>query len=489
MKLIKSLIQLKLKWTSAYSYITVYQGWKKGNVFSYCYTNQTEIHVYSLYGFIARSMLMCAGINMLQYGNRAAQSITSYGTQIRTGQASERGMANKEARTLSASERQNLKSKQRMLIESKNAIQNLTVDGKKVYKGQSANSILAGSQSYANALSTSRTKAKDTALKLKKLRYDFKGISSQIVRSKTSSSARLAVSKAKREVVRLKRLQGNSEYDDEELQAAISHAKSMERVAKKKVRHLLEEEMVKVSGGKCLGDLEEKEDLQNEEEQDAFNAEDVLNGENEDLFSENPEEEWFGDDLTYGILANANNQDFENPMAQILEAFQDKMANLMDSMSDLTAEMAESSVSDLMDSMMEEMWDSLGELMEDMGLDDLTEDLIASADAEMDPADYKMMKIKHRCKEMKDMAEADGEYLKAIFDQLQKQLHGAAENALKGMNAPQSGGMGFANSFPTGASFSSSVSEEASISPDVVSTGSASVASMPVSTGGFDVSI
>lgn len=38
----------------------------------------------------------------------------------------------------------------------------------------------------------------------------------------------------------------------------------------------------------------------------------------------------------------------------------------------------------------------------------------------MDPADLKMMKIKHRNKEMKDIVKADAEYLKAVFNHLEK---------------------------------------------------------------------
>ena len=100
------------------------------------------------------------------------------------------------------------------------------------------NSIIGQSQSYADSLRASRAKAKETNLEKKKLQYSYKKISSQIVRSKTSVSARKAASAARREVQRLKRLRNSGEYDEEELQISIDHAKSMERVAKKKVVHL-----------------------------------------------------------------------------------------------------------------------------------------------------------------------------------------------------------------------------------------------------------
>ena len=99
-------------------------------------------------------------------------------------------------------------------------------------------SVVEQSMNYAQQLSASRTKTKEASIEKKKFQYNFKKISSQIIRSKNSVSARKAVQAAKREIMRLKRLKGSGEYDDEELQLAIDHAKSMEKVAKKKVSHL-----------------------------------------------------------------------------------------------------------------------------------------------------------------------------------------------------------------------------------------------------------
>ena len=65
------------------------------------------------------------------------------------------------------------------------------------------------------------------------------------------------------------------------------------------------------------------------------------------------------------------------------------------------------------------MSDSLRDLMEEMGLDGLSDNAV-SVNREMDSADLKMMKIKHRNKEMKEIVKADAEYLKAVFDRLEK---------------------------------------------------------------------
>ena len=67
----------------------------------------------------------------------------------------------------------------------------------------STKSVVDQSISYADQLRASRTKAKQTSLEKKKLQYNFKKISSQIIRSKTSVTARKAVQAAKREIMRL----------------------------------------------------------------------------------------------------------------------------------------------------------------------------------------------------------------------------------------------------------------------------------------------
>ena len=61
-----------------------------------------------------------------------------------------------------------------------------------------------------------------------------------------------------------------------------------------------------------------------------------------------------------------------------------------------------SEMSDFTSELMQEMSDSLRDLMEEMGLDGMS-DTAVSVNREMDPADLKMMKIKHRNKEMKDI--------------------------------------------------------------------------------------
>lgn len=257
------------------------------------------------------------------------------------------------------------------------------------------NSVLDSARSYGEALRAARSKTKTTALDKKKLKYSYKSLSSKIINCKKSYNAKEVISKAKREVARLKKLRSKGEYDSEELEAAIAHAQAMERVAKKKEKHLEEEEMAKAAGGLCMGDLEEKEDT------DEISDEE-LDTENEELSDEE--------------LAQMEADEYE------YEEFDFSNIN--------SAAQIDAMMSEMFDEMSEEM----EELASDMGLDDLLEDMGMSAGGDMDPADLKLMIIKHRNKEMKDMAEADGEYLKAIFDMLEKAKGGSGPNIK--MDAP-----------------------------------------------------
>ena len=267
-------------------------------------------------------------------------------------------------------------------------------------------SIVTSSLSYSESLRNQRQQTKNTTLALKKLKYQFKNISSKILRSKTSQAAKQAAGQARREVLRLKRQKQNSDSDSEEIDAAIAHAQAMERVAKKKAKHLEEEEMVKAAGGIWQGDRiseEETKDAQDAESENARNA--------EEMSAESSADEMSRDLSAYEYAGNevhaGDSYDISDYIDLGIDAFYAQTGDFMSEMSDFTSEM------------MQEMSDSLRDLMEEMGLDGLSDNAV-SVNREMDPADLKMMKIKHRNKEMKDIVKADAEYLKAVFDRLEK---------------------------------------------------------------------
>lgn len=175
------------------------------------------------------------------------------------------------------------------------------------------NSILANTQNYAEQLRVQRQKNSATALKIKKLKYSFKNISSRIIRSKTSLAAKQAAGQAHREVMRLKREKATNSEENTEIDAAIIHAKAMERIAKKKARHLEEEEMAKASGGPCLDNEIEKEEPI--EEVDYEEIADISDEELQQLMSEFADEmqemmsEMGLDELTDSMLVNVDDMD------------------------------------------------------------------------------------------------------------------------------------------------------------------------------------
>ena len=261
-------------------------------------------------------------------------------------------------------------------------------------------------QSYGESLRAQRQQAKDTSLSLKKLKYQFKSLSTKILRSKTSLAARQAAGQARREILRLKSQKQSGKYDNEELEAAIEHAKAMERVAKKKAKHLEEEEMVKAAGGICQGDRISEEETKDVQDAEAENAQNE-----EEMSAEGSADEVSGDFSAYEYAGNeayaGDSYDTSDHIALGMDTFYAQAGDFMSEMSDFTSEL------------MQEMSDSLRDLMEEMGLDGIS-DTAVSVNREMDPADLKMMKIKHRNKEMKDIVKADAEYLKAVFDHLEK---------------------------------------------------------------------
>ena len=246
-------------------------------------------------------------------------------------------------------------------------------------------SYMSNMQKYSELLRTQRTKAKDVSGKLKKLKYHYKDISSKIMRSKTSAMARQVVSQAKREVLRLKREKQSGKYDSEEIDAAIVHAKAMERIARKKVKHLEEEELAKACGGLCADNQISDERTEEEQEKDGTSIDEL---EREELQQEELQKEELLKEETIEPIT----------------------------ISEMNISNSEAFSQELFDEMSEE----LQNLMSDLGLDELNDSLLASK-RDMDPADLKEMKIKHRNREMKEIVKADNEYLKAYFKYLEKQ--------------------------------------------------------------------
>lgn len=97
----------------------------------------------------------------------------------------------------------------------------------------------------ANAIRIQKSSANQ---KKKKLNYNYKKISRQITMTNTSTGARRIITKAREEVVSLLRKQMSGKYDETDLRHAIIHARKMERIARRKKKHLEEEEKAQATG-------------------------------------------------------------------------------------------------------------------------------------------------------------------------------------------------------------------------------------------------
>lgn len=216
----------------------------------------------------------------------------------------------------------------------------------------------------AATVSFSRAKQKKT----KRLNYNFKSVSSQILLAKTANSAGKVVTRARGTVAMLLRKVGSGDYDDTDLRHAILHARKMERIAKKREKHLKQEE-----------DIEQKGKTQ----------------EQEDMLTEE--------------LQNQEEQEEE------LELSEEELKRLFEEYQDL---------------MRESMEDMLREAAMETECEELCEEFTGAV-YEMEPEDLEKLKKKHRTDEMREIMDADLKYLRAVFQKLEKErqaLNSGAKN-------------------------------------------------------------
>ena len=212
--------------------------------------------------------------------------------------------------------------------------------------------------------------------KLKKVPYSFKQISTQILRTKKSASAGQVVSSARQVAASLRRMMYTGKYDDEELRHAAEHAERMVRIAKKRKKHLQEEENAKGQGGVCQADLEEQN-----EDMDAVWQE-YLSGED-------------SADVSGSLMMDAGQ------MEELLRKAQEQMQDLM-------------------------------EEIEAMESEAVSEEELTVSRVNMDPEDLEALKKKHRAEELKEILEADMKYLKAMFNKYQQDRKNAGSAGSQG---------------------------------------------------------
>ena len=171
--------------------------------------------------------------------------------------------------------------------------------------------------SYAGSISYTKPSLK----KKKRLNYNFKAISAQIMQAKTSGNASQVAAKARRKIAMLQRNIRNDEYDQDELEMAIAHAKSLERVARKRVKHLRQEEALKNNGNPGVPETKQEsedsklegidpEELMKKSEEELKQLMDELEQAMKELEMESASDK-LTDDLTEAVLDDMDPKDLE----------------------------------------------------------------------------------------------------------------------------------------------------------------------------------
>lgn len=207
--------------------------------------------------------------------------------------------------------------------------------------------------------------------------YNYKEVSNKIQRAKTSVSAGQAFLAAKRKVLDVQRKIAAKEGDPEELQMALTHAKRMELVARKKKNHLELEE---------LADRTIKSDEQRDKMEET--ADSIRNA----LISEEEEK-----------LGKKEDEIFESREEQITQAAKEMRQNAGDQTEDMLADLNEM-ISEFGEEELKQLEEAM-EMLEDMEM----------LDPHMTEDELKELKLKHRMAESKAMLKADMDYLKGMI--------------------------------------------------------------------------
>ena len=206
--------------------------------------------------------------------------------------------------------------------------------------------------------------------KKKRLNYNFKAISAELMQTKTSGGAWLVATKALRQAAMLQKKLNDGSYDADEVKNAVSHAKSLERIARKRMKHLRQEELAKRGVSPLSTEMEEAVEESMEEE-----------------------------------------TDLEQMMQLSAEELKKLMKELEETMRELEQENGSSASGQISGTEEEESLDEM--LMDCQG-----------------SLDLQQLKKKHRSDELREILEADMRYLKALFQKLSREKgNGAAGTA------------------------------------------------------------
>ncbi|MBE5844782.1 MAG: hypothetical protein E7302_11555 [Butyrivibrio sp.] len=252
------------------------------------------------------------------------------------------------------------------------------IRGLKQAKDETLNPLVASSKDKVEGfleLSGSPEQEEEEELK-KPVVYSYKDVASRIQKAKTSLSAEQAVLSAKRKVMEIKRKISTGDGDAEELQFALTHAKRMEMVARKKKHHLELEEMVAVTQKK-----DEREDKLEETSSDIRDA--IINAEEEKITER--EDEIFEE-----------RSEMITEAAEELDESSASSDDMLTELNKLVSEFGEEELKQLEESM---------EMLEEMEV----------VDPHMSKEDFEDLKRKHRTQEEKEIVKANMDYLKDMI--------------------------------------------------------------------------
>lgn len=266
-------------------------------------------------------------------------------------------------------------------------------------------------------ISISRTKKQDKP-KTKKLNYNFKEVSAFLMKAKTSGSARRAVAMAQRKVIMLRKKLKKGEYNDQELESALEHAKAIERAAKKHLKNLQKEERA-------------KRRMRNEEFEEEFFSEDEKKS-----YGEIMQEAARGNESDGSLMDGMQNMVRDAVAHGMPDAFEEKIAYGREQLEQLT-ELVQQGVQETMEELLDDTVEKV--LVVGKGTFEMTEESLEVIQMKPEPEEIETKKKKHRSDVMRDIVEADNKYLRAFFNRLQKEKQSAA-----------SGGFGNTHSSDTG---------------------------------------
>ena len=200
--------------------------------------------------------------------------------------------------------------------------------------------------------------------------YNFKEVESRIQRAKTSVSAGQAVVSARRKVMEVRRKMASSKNNAEELQLALTHARRMEMVAKKKKHHLELEELART--------VSKRDEKLEQQEQAAVDMKNSMVTADEEK------------------IVKRQDEIFDERIEMISEATEQMNDQMLKELNEKIAEFGEDELRELEEAM---------EMLENMEM----------IDPHMTKEDLDELKRKHRASEQKAMMKADMDYLKGMI--------------------------------------------------------------------------